>query len=577
MKKISRKIMSGFAVLAACLTFAFVFTTCGQNLGDTLQSGLADITYTAEANGEESTISTKINFVFSADVRRLGLTAADITIAGGPGAADKHNLTTTDATATRWTLDITVRAGGKAEVSIEKASIEAGKKGVTLHKSLYVVRGIIRTSIGAARGAVVKLMQGGDVKGVARASSSGNYSIGAAAGTGYSVQVSLAGFVIETSAEFDITAADPPAKNVTLQAYLDLENNFPFENPGFWTYTAGKNMDNYNYFGNVYTIESGATVTIAGDAAQSGIPDICVEVAAGPKTSITLDGVTIDMSINSWASGGSALGLSVGAEVELTLADGSNNTLKAGGSGAGVEVPEGSTLTIKGSGSLTAEGSSLVIFYGGAGIGGRSYANSSQKVSASAGTITILGGTIVATGGSPASEHPNRGGAGIGSGGFGSTGGTITISGANTSVTATGGGGVPGLALDEDAGGAAGIGGGLGSASGDITISGGCYVKAVSIGEGAAIGGGGADYWYNAGNSGNISISADVKGELIKKGSTRYHVGPGDATTYRDFYNNDRTEPWYPANGKLVEDGVKNGTISIGAGAFNNQSLDVVP
>ena len=105
-----------------------------------------------------------------------------------------------------------------------------------------------------------------------------------------------------------------------------------------------------------------------------------------------------------------------------------NNTVKGSGMYAGIYVPEGKTLTIRGTGSLTVTGGSG----GGAGIGGNATGD------ANCGSIVISGGTITATGGS--------GGAGLGLG-YSSEGegncGDITISGGT--VTATGSGNAPGI------------------------------------------------------------------------------------------------------------------------------------
>ena len=93
---------------------------------------------------------------------------------------------------------------------------------------------------------------------------------------------------------------------------------------------------------------------------------------------------------------------------------------------AGIYVPEGKTLTIRGTGSLTVTGGSG----GGAGIGGNATGD------ANCGSIVISGGTIKATGGS--------GGAGIGLGySSGCVFGDITISGGT--VTATGCDEAPGI------------------------------------------------------------------------------------------------------------------------------------
>lgn len=100
-----------------------------------------------------------------------------------------------------------------------------------------------------------------------------------------------------------------------------------------------------------------------------------------------------------------------------------NNTVMGGGTYAGIYVPEGKTLTIRGTGSLTVTGGS-----NGAGIGGNNEGN--------CGSIVISGGNITATGGS----H----GAGIGLGySSGCVFGDITISGGT--VTATGYDEAPGI------------------------------------------------------------------------------------------------------------------------------------
>lgn len=113
----------------------------------------------------------------------------------------------------------------------------------------------------------------------------------------------------------------------------------------------------------------------------------------------------------------------------------------------------------------------------------------------SAGTITISGGVVHASG---STKSGGSGGAGIGGGSDGS-GGTITISGTAT-VYALGGANYDGVY------GAAGIGGGNGGTGGTITISGGT-VTAVGNGghdtatSGAGIGGG------DEGQPGTILIS----------------------------------------------------------------------
>ena len=112
------------------------------------------------------------------------------------------------------------------------------------------------------------------------------------------------------------------------------------------------------------------------------------------------------------------------------------NTVKGGyGIFPGIFVPENTTLTIDGDGSLTASGQ-----YNASGIGG--------GTQMAAGNITINGGTITANGGS--------GGAGIGSG-YSDSCGNITITGGTVNATGENG--------------AAGIGSGYWGNCGNITIA----------------------------------------------------------------------------------------------------------
>ena len=167
-----------------------------------------------------------------------------------------------------------------------------------------------------------------------------------------------------------------------------------------------------------YTAADGETLygTLAGNYK--------ISIAAG--ATVTLKDVTIDGS-------GNYAGINCMGDATIIL-DGTNNVKGCSPDYPGIYVPRNKTLTILGTGSLTAIGNDS-----GAGIGGSSDAD--------CGNIVIEGGTIAAMGGTHA--------AGIGSGGYGSCG-SITISGGT--VTATGG--------DE----AAGIGSSWGSC-GNITIT----------------------------------------------------------------------------------------------------------
>lgn len=146
-----------------------------------------------------------------------------------------------------------------------------------------------------------------------------------------------------------------------------------------------------------------------------------ITVDSGVKgVNITLDNVNIDAS----SAYCGALVLDSDNDVSLTLAG--DNILKSGDEYAGIKVEDGSSLTISGDGSLTANGGE-----DGAGIGGNGDPLSSAG---NCGDITINGGVISATGGNS--------GAGIGGGGTvmgigGGNGGNVIINGGT--VVSTGG------------------------------------------------------------------------------------------------------------------------------------------
>lgn len=205
------------------------------------------------------------------------------------------------------------------------------------------------------------------------------------------------------------------------------------------------------------------------------------KISIADGATVTLNGVTIDgtkISSFSWP-GITCLGnaniILVGTNTVITTADGKPAILASG------DTWNPKTLTISGSGSLTATGGPKA-----AGIG--------SGASGTCGDITISGGTVEAYGGSD--------GAGIGSGASG-TCGDITISGG----TITANGGSQG----------AGIGSGYYQATcGNIKISGGT-VTAMGGGEAAGIGSG----YYSGSTSscGDITITNTVAQVTAIKGS----------------------------------------------------------
>ena len=128
---------------------------------------------------------------------------------------------------------------------------------------------------------------------------------------------------------------------------------------GSFTVTGDNTKYAYDPDDHVLTIKSGADLTLSGTATQDKI----VVESGAQKVRLTLDGVNIDVS----STNGACAFDMTGAEVELILADGSDNILKSGWDRAGLEAPATSTLTIGGSGRLEATSSNAAT---GAGIGG---------------------------------------------------------------------------------------------------------------------------------------------------------------------------------------------------------------
>ena len=190
-----------------------------------------------------------------------------------------------------------------------------------------------------------------------------------------------------------------------------------------------------------------------------------ISIAAGAN--VELKNVTIN-GVDDWAYQWAGLTCLGDANITIT---GTNSVKGFYEDYPGIQAgPVGTTLTINGTGSLTATGSDWA-----AGIG-------SGYDGSSCGAITISGGMVNAS--------SSKYGAGIGSGYYNSSCGAITISG-GTVMASSGADG-------------AGIGSGCnGSSCGAITISGGT-IAAISIDEGAGIGGGDDSAF------GSITITAGI-------------------------------------------------------------------
>ena len=226
------------------------------------------------------------------------------------------------------------------------------------------------------------------------------------------------------------------------------------------------------------TVEDGYTLTGTLGA------NVMISIADG--ATVMLDGVTINgYNSNSckWA------GITCLGDATIILS-GTNKVKGFYDEYPGIYVPQNKTVTIDGSGSLTASSKGYAC-----GIGGGD--------NKSCGNIVIAGGTITATGGYNS--------AGIGGGNSGSCG-DISITGGT--VNAKGGEG------------GAGIGNGDGGSCGNISITGGT-INATGGNQAAGIGGG------YGGSCGTVTITNGVTSVTATKGKSAQHsigVGSGNGT-----------------------------------------------
>ena len=256
-----------------------------------------------------------------------------------------------------------------------------------------------------------------------------------------------------------------------------------------------------------------------------------ISIAAGATVTLrdaTINGVHTDDSHELWA------GLTCLGDATIIL-EGTNAVQTFNRFYPGLQPgPDSTTLTIRGSGSLTATGSHFAPgigtkFDGGScgniriedgtitATGDFNSAAIGSTYNSTCGDITISGGTVTATGG----EY----GAGIGSGvGYDGTSqcGDITISGGT--VTATGG---------SDG---AGIGTGQYGKCGSISISGGT-VMAKGSNNATGIGTGWGDY-SNKAECGDISITNGagfVSVTAIRGGGASMSIGTSDCDNYFSY------------------------------------------
>ena len=249
-----------------------------------------------------------------------------------------------------------------------------------------------------------------------------------------------------TTWKFDSLSTDSTAQ--TAGIYVDDYTNKP---GGTYTetvtFTAEIKQSSYEaQDGDTLTGSAVNNTLYAITKSNSRIPltsDVYITVADG--AAITLNSMDITTAGTSRSRAG------ITCEYDATIILSGNNIVRGGNyKYPGIHIASGKTLTIQGSGSLTASGNgpgagigagfndsagNIVIKSGNiTAIGGGSSAGIGGSYDSSCGNITISGGTITAWGGIDA--------AGIGSG-YDSSCGNITISGGT--ITATGGALSPGI------------------------------------------------------------------------------------------------------------------------------------
>lgn len=186
---------------------------------------------------------------------------------------------------------------------------------------------------------------------------------------------------------------------------------------GVFTVTGGTLGQDYTYTapteydpdcGDVLTIQSSTPLTISTDNGSGSTGGCRIVIEANVTANITLAGVNITPADADTNDGYSGIDLGSGSTLNITLQSGSSNVIHGGKSnaaaapGPGIHVPEGSTLTIDGDGSLDVKGASAVD-RGAVGIGGMGSASENGEA---CGNVIILGGTITVHGGTATTSDP---------------------------------------------------------------------------------------------------------------------------------------------------------------------------
>ena len=162
------------------------------------------------------------------------------------------------------------------------------------------------------------------------------------------------------------------------------------------TKNTGSSDNAYTYTNGVLTVNNGANIIISMDNDATTPTSDRIVVAENATATITLAGVNIkgsELDSNQNIAAKSAIDLSNGSILTIDLSANTSNTLTGGngntdGSGApGIHVPDSASLIIQGEGSLTVNGGTSNIAYGGVGIGGNASTTSAGEA---CGTVIIF-------------------------------------------------------------------------------------------------------------------------------------------------------------------------------------------
>ena len=237
------------------------------------------------------------------------------------------------------------------------------------------------------------------------------------------------------------------------------------QDTGVFTVSGGTLGTDYTYSGpdpsepggaGMLTVKTSTELTISTNSETTSPANGRIVIESNVTANITLAGLSIKPADSSTSDGCSGIDLGSGATLNLTLQSGSANVINGGKSSTagtpapGIHVPEGSTLTITGNGSLEVHGASDITVAA-VGIGGM---GSSSGAGGACGNVIILGGTITVHGGtSTTGSAPVDIGGGATDNGTGGNCSTVIIL---TSVNSDGN-------LEIGGGAGAGVGGGKGS------------------------------------------------------------------------------------------------------------------